>query len=99
VKLFIKFWRSPESQPGILLRITMTWAQYTVGSCVPILSETKTVLEHLEAEWLVSLRQFLQDVDGTIELDDDCVAPLQREHAFIMDIEMVTGKFQPAQLK
>jgi hypothetical protein len=92
VKLFIKFWRSKETETGIFLRITMTWAQYTVGTSVPIFSETKTKLVQLEAKWLASLRQYLHDVEGTIELDDDWVAPLQREHdAFIMDIAMASG--------
>jgi hypothetical protein len=32
VKLFIKFWRSPDSKPGVLLRIAICRAQYSVGT-------------------------------------------------------------------
>ena len=50
VKLFVKFWRSPNTQNGkMLLRIAMAWAQYSAGTGVFILVEdTTTALPHLE---------------------------------------------------
>ena len=100
VKLFMKFWRSPDSIPGKLLRITMAWNQFCAGIGAPILVDTATILPHLEAKWTVSLRTFLKDVSSTIQLDDPFIAPLQRKHdAFIMDIAIHSGKFTAAELR
>jgi hypothetical protein len=100
LKLFMKYWRSPKTKPGKLLRITMAWAQYCAGTKIPVMEDTVVKLPHLEAEWLVSLRQFLHAVGGRLELDETFVAPLQQEgDAFLMDIAMKSGKFKPVQLK
>jgi hypothetical protein len=99
IKLLVKFWRTPDNKPGVLLRITMKWAQYTVGISISILSETSLKLPHLEAVWLASMREYLHSVQGSIELDEDCVEAMQRENdAFIMDI-VLEKKFKPAQTR
>jgi hypothetical protein len=100
VKLFLKCWRSPDSIQGKLLQITMAWAQFCVGTSTPILSETTNKLPHLEAEGLPSMRQYMKDVEGTIELEESFVAPLQREQdEFLMDIALQSGRFKPAEIK
>jgi hypothetical protein len=54
----------------------------------------------LEAKWLASLRQFLQSVGGTIELGENNIVPLQREHdQLLMDYVLSSGKFKPAQIR
>jgi hypothetical protein len=62
--------------------------------------DTSTKLPHLEAKWMASVRQYLHDVEGTIELDEDGVAALQREgDAFLMDMVISSEKFEPTQLQ
>lgn len=100
VRLFVKFWRSPHTHNGKMLRIAVAWAQFNAGTGASILEDTTTKLPHLEAAWLKSLRQYLQDVGGTLEMDNPAVAKLQREgDAFLMDIAINSGKFGRAQLK
>ena len=100
VKLFMKFWRSRTTTTGKLLRVAVAWAQFCAGIRSPILEDTSTQLPHLEAEWLSSLRQFLQDVQGQLELDTPFVTPLQRQgDAFLMDLAIQSGKFKPTQLR
>jgi len=100
VKMFMKFWRSPASTTGKLLRITVAWAQFCAGIRNPILEDTSTRLPHLEAEWLSSLRQYLQDVEGQLELESTFVTPLQRQgDAFLMDVAIRSKKFKPIHLR
>jgi len=97
---FFKFWRSPESDPGKMLRVAMAWAQFCVGTEQPLLTDTTTPLPHLEANWISSVRKYLQDMGGTLQLKDPMVPPLQRHHdAYIMDRIMALGSFTPAQIR
>jgi hypothetical protein len=100
VKLFMKFWRSQTTTVGKLLRIAIAWAQLGAGTQSPILEDTSTKLPHLEAEWILSLRQFSQDVQGQLELDTPFVTKLQHQgDAFLMDEAIQSGKFKPTQLR
>jgi hypothetical protein len=64
-----------------------------------IMEVTEVELPQLEAEWLVGLRRFLHDIGGSIELDNTCIVPKQRENNdYIMDIVMATG-FTDAQIR
>ena len=100
IKLFMKFWRSPYSTAGKLLRISMAWHQFSVGTSIPLLEDTRTKLPHLESKWLATLRSFLKDVSGKLIINDTLIAPLQRTHdGFIMDKALHSGKFKPAALR
>jgi hypothetical protein len=100
VSHFIKFWRTPNSFPGQVLRVTLAWAQYSVGTGTPILQDTTTALPHFESNWLASLRQYLQDVGGHLELDQPFVPALQRtQDQFIMDIVLQSKKFKPGEVR
>jgi hypothetical protein len=99
-KLFMKFWRSPDTMTGKLMRITVAWAQFCAGTQFPILEDTKISLPHLESKWLASLRSFLGSIDGSIELKDTFVEPIQRENdKFLMDLAIQSKLFTPKQLK
>ena len=100
VSTFMKFWRSPRSHAGILLRIALSWAQYSVGISTPILLDPQTKLHHLEAKWISSLRTYLKDTGSCLELDETHVPPLQREYdQCIMDAVLTSGAFQPKQIR
>jgi exonuclease III len=82
-----------NGQASALLKIAIAWAQYAVGTGKSIYSDTMTPLPHFESKWLKSLRQFLGDVDGSIEMDNP-VLPIQRHHdSYIMDHVLASGKF------
>jgi len=86
LQFFLKFWRSPHTQQGKLLRITLHWAQYSVGTSTPILLHPQQKLPHLASKWITSLRNYLAAIEATIEVDSPGVAPLLREHdSHIMD--------------
>jgi hypothetical protein len=78
----------------------MRWIQYCAGTSKPVLEDTETELPHLESSWIASMRQYLQDVGGTIQLDDTGVLERQREgDSFIMDYVTQHPQFQPGQIK
>ena len=100
IKLFMKLWRSPTTQAGKLLRVMMSWAQYCVGSGTPVLHDVTTKWPHFEAKWLTSLRTYLRDIGGRLQLQNHGVCKLQRMHdSFIMDIAVSSKKFGPTALK
>ena len=58
-----------------------------------------TPLPHLETCWLSSLRNFLAECNGRIEVDNSFVLPLQREHDFfLMDAILESKQFTPDEL-
>ena len=101
LKLFITSWRTPNTHSGKLLRIAVSWAQYCTGTGTSIFVDTSTKLPHLESQWLKSLRKFLQDIRGWLEIGTSTVPELQREHdSFIMDAVLAEGAgFKPAQIR
>ena len=100
VSTFMKFWRSPNTHPGALLRITVAWAQYCAGTSRSILADTTTKLPHLECTWLSSLRQYLAEVGANLELDDPYIPKLQcHNDEFIMDAVLNNPSFKPFQIR
>ena len=100
IKLFLKLWRSPETQAGKLLRVTMSWAQFCVGTSAPVLQDVVTKWPHFKAKWLKSLRQYLWDINGQIILADNYVPRLQRnKDHFLMDLVLASKKFGPTAIK
>jgi hypothetical protein len=100
IRLFMKFWRSPSSKPGKLLRIVFAWAQRCAGIGTSILEDVSTELPHLEAKWFASLRKFLKAVNGTIQICDPPIPPLQRQNdEFLMDVAIRSKKFKGAALR
>ena len=97
---FMKFWRTPTSHPGRLLRIAISWSQYCVGIGQSVFTDTTTKFPHWEASWLSCLRAYLASIRATLELDDPYIPSLQQEHdEFIMDIVLASGKFKPVAIR
>ena len=101
LKLFITSWRTPKTHSGQLLRIAVSWAQYCTGTGRSIFKDVTTPLPHLESQWLKSLRTYLKDINGWLEIGTNTVPELQREHdSFIMDAVLdPAAKFQPKEIK
>ena len=100
VTTFMKFWRSPNTHPGELLRISVAWAQYCAGTSWSILADTTTALPHLESSWLASMRMYLNCIDATMELDTPYTPALQCVgDTFIMDAVLTSHSFKPYQVR
>ncbi len=95
---FLKYWRS-GGHAGTLVRIALSWAQLQAGTSQPILLDCTTSLPHLESCWLASLREFLAECNGTIEVDNAYVLPLQREHdVYLMDLVLASCQFSDEEI-
>ena len=100
IECFLKYWRTPRSQSGTILRIVMSWIQYCAGVGWSVVGDTTTKLPHLESNWITSMRDYLATVNGSLELREPLIPQLQREQdSFIMDHVIAHGRFKPAQIK
>jgi hypothetical protein len=54
VTFFLRHWRE-GSVIGNMLRTLLSWANYSAGTSVSVLTDVHTSLPHLEAKWLGSL--------------------------------------------
>ena len=99
VTTFLRHWRERQVI-GNMLRNLVAWTNYSAGTSVSILADVHTPLPHLEAQWLGSLRVYLSHTRACIEVDDDGIAPVEREHDdYIMDLILDSQQFQPPQIR
>ena len=78
----------------------MSWAQHCVGTSTPALQDVTTKWPHFKAKWLNSLRNYLQDIGGQIQLHQHGVCKLQRVNdEFIMNEAIAGKKFGPTALR
>ena len=96
---FLRHWRT-STHISKLLRITVAWCQYSLGTGKPFLNDMQRDLPHFEAKWLKNIRSFLRHINAHLELDEDFVPPLQREFdAHIMDIVIDSKKFANCEIE
>ena len=99
VTTFIRHWRK-GTVLGQLLRVLVTWCNYSVGMSTSVVTDVHTPLPHLESKWLGSLRQYLASVDAWIETDDSCLPPLERVNdEYIMERIVRSQTFSAAQIR
>ena len=90
----LKFLRSPHTREGQLLRIVLSRVQYQSGFSKSILEDVGRYMGHVERRWISTLREFLQSIDGTIQLWKPTIPPkLRSDDIAIMD--MVTDHMHP----
>ena len=73
---FMQHWRD-RSIISTLLRITIGWVQHATGTGISIFKDTRE-LPHLESKWINFIRQFLQHINATFELDKEFIPVLQK---------------------
>jgi hypothetical protein len=99
VTTFLKHWRE-GGVIGKMLRNLISWTNYSVGILVSVLEDVNTPLPHMEAMWLGSLRNYLQHTKAWITVDEDGIAPLERENDdCIMDMIIQSNQFLPGQVR
>ena len=101
ITYIIRHLRTPgQVQHDLLQQITLSWFQYCAGVGFPILLHPELPPPHLEGHWLVSVREFLARIDGSLEVIDTHVPPLSRQgNIFLMDTACDSGRFSPADLR
>lgn len=100
VETMLKHWRSTDTEAKKHLQIALAWNQYTAGTGKPILEDTKTKIEYLDTVWYPDLRDFLAETNSTIEVDDPCIVPVQRENdRHIMDFILSLDIFKRGELR
>ena len=100
--IVLKYWRTRTTQAGRLIRIAVHGAPFAIGTGTSSLKDVSTKLPHMEVRWCASVRQYLQYIGETIELDDPGMPPLQLcplYSVYIMDMILASGWFQPAQIR
>lgn len=96
---FLRHWRN-QSSVGKLLKCAVAWAQFSSGTSFSILERVEEPLPHLESKWLTSLRTFLASISASLQLDDPCIPPLQREHdQYLMDMIIKSGRYTPLEIR
>jgi hypothetical protein len=72
---------------GSLLFTVLGWFQYNAGVSYCIMSNPGPVLPHSEGRWLLSVRDFMQSIHGSLEFTDPQIHPPQRIcDSYLMDI-------------
>ena len=97
IQYLIKHVRA-KTEIGILLRITLRWAQLQAGISAPVLSQS-TRLKYIESEWLQHIQEGLWQISGKIYLPDAWYETPQCENdKFLMEIFHQAGIYTAKQL-
>ena len=75
--LLLRHLRTP-GQPNDLLSIVLDRFQYMAGVGFNIMMETSTKLPHLEGIWIPSVRDYLGTINGSVQIADMRIQPLER---------------------
>ena len=86
--------------PHKLAMIAISWAQLLAGTSTPIFQETSIKLPQLDPMvWIPAIRDFLNKINGSLEMAETFVPDLQRENdCFLMD-DVVSGSYRPTEIK
>jgi hypothetical protein len=96
---FIRHWRM-NSKVGKLLRCTMAWIHFSVGTSYSILERVHEQLPHCESIWVSSLRSFLSSIDAMLYLDEPSIPRVQRESdQHLMDMILASRQFKPGEIR
>lgn len=101
IQVFVKYWRS-HTQLGILIKIMAQWVQQSIGMSKFFLTDVDTPIPHLEADWVRTLRAFLQDNQMHVVLSDqsEIITPIARQHdVHLMDLFLSFNIFSPKQIR
>ena len=81
----MKHWRSP-GQAGPLTKIAIAWWQHYLGIGFSFLEDVSTRIPHFPDRYFQVVRQYLQDSNCYLTLENTFVPPLQRQKdQYIMD--------------
>ena len=85
LRLIMRHLRFP-GQPQQMLLITLDQLQHNSGLSIPLLEDPYVPAPHLEGLWIPQVRSFLRHIQGSLQIADLTIQPLQRQNDFfIMD--------------
>ena len=100
IHVFLRYWRSPSTQAGQLLRICVAWLQISAGVSFSVFQDVDTPINHTDSLWMISIRNFLRAIRGQLELSPNFVPKPARENdSFIMDLVIESGWFSESEIK
>jgi hypothetical protein len=80
--------------------IALHWAQLQSGFHIPLLQDPMVPAPHLEGLYIMSLREFLASITGSIVTEHYYTIPLQRVHdRAIMDVVIASKAFTSSECK
>jgi hypothetical protein len=83
ILFIIRHLRTPGQVHDLLL-IVLSWLQNCAGVGFPVLERPSFPLPHLEGHWLSSVREFLDYINGALEIIDISIQPTQRNGDFYL---------------
>eukprot|EP00957_Ditylum_brightwellii_P112470 8575018-Ditylum_brightwellii.AAC.1 len=91
---FLKHWRM-DSITSKLLKIALAWCQYQASTDILVLKNMVQNLLHPESQWIPSLQNHLQPIEGSIEVDHSYIPAPQRDFdAFLTDLVLESAQFK-----
>ena len=90
----LKFLRTPTSQPGITLRILISWVQAYIGTSYFVWKDVHRICPPVPAPWVMAVRGALKHVHGSIDIQDPdslIPPPLRQNDIYLMDHAISQG--------
>jgi exonuclease III len=99
ITLLLRHLRTP-GDPRDFAMIVLDRLQYNAGVGYPILEYPKEAIPHLEGIWMPTVREYLAEIDGSLQTANTNIQPLQRQSdKYIMEEVLKSRLFQPREIK
>ena len=99
VILLLRHLRTP-GQPHALILVVLNRFQYMAGVSYDIMQDTRSKLPHLEGIWIPSVREYLGEIQGSMQIAGTHIQPLERHgDQYIMDLVLASDQFKPVEVK
>lgn len=96
---FLQHWRT-STEIAMMLWIALWWAQHFAGTSKLIINDHDKNLKYVPAKWILSLRSFLKDINGSLQIYQPLIYPQQRHHdQLIIDVVHNSNDFTSEQIK
>ena len=97
--LLIRHLRTPGQPKSLSLKV-IDRLQYTAGVGYHILEHTAPILPQLEGVWMPTVRDYLQDIHGSLKIANLSIQPLQRHgDQYLMDMILAQSIFSPLEVQ
>jgi hypothetical protein len=94
----LKYLRSPDGQPGQMLKVALSWVQAYIGTSTFLWEDVQQSIPPCPSSWIIGVRKALNQINGSIilPLRDDMVPTKLRENdVHIMDLVIQNGILNP----
>ena len=99
LQAFLQYWRTPSTQAGQLLRISVDWLQVAAGVGFSIFHNVRTPITYSDSLCSISIREYLNTIGGQLELSPNYVPQTARENdSFLVDLVLVSTWFNAREI-